>query len=70
MGTETSEPGLLRRLYNLGVFVVVGLVIYIVSMVILMALKGPIVAATSDGTFTMIFGIWVLMTLVLIAAIK
>jgi hypothetical protein len=69
MGTE-SNPGLLRRLYNLASFVVVGMVVYVVSIAILMSLRGPIVAATSDGTFTAIFGAWVLATLAAIGLMK
>ncbi|ADJ16812.1 hypothetical protein [Halalkalicoccus jeotgali] len=69
MSTE-SNPGLLRRLFNLARFVVVGLIIYVVSMAILMGLRGPIIAASSSGTFTAIFGAWVLATLGIIAAIK
>lgn len=64
-----SLPGPLQRAVNFGIAVVVGLILYIISMVILFASRGAIVAAAGEGAFTAIFGLWVLGTLALIGAL-
>lgn len=62
--------GALQRIANLAVFVVIGLVVYIVSLGVLMMLRPSIIAATSEGTFTVIFGGWVLTTLAAISLLR
>lgn len=67
MASETmSEPGPLARAYRFvrGVtFILVG---YTISIVVLMSLRGPIIASAGEGTWHVIFGAWVLGTLALL----
>jgi hypothetical protein len=65
MSTE-SMPGPLTRAKNFVLKVVFILVGYTISMAVLMALRGPIVASSGEGSFTVIFGAWVIGTLALL----
>ena len=64
MSAET-KPGLLRRLTGWVVYLVVGLVLYALSMAVFFAIRG---AGYLEGTGT--FVLWVLVTLVLIGSLK
>lgn len=67
--TMASLPNPLQRLVNFGIAVIIGAVMYLISMIILFASRGAIVAATSEGTFNAIFGLWMLATLAIIGAL-
>ena len=67
MGTENmSEPGPLARVYRFIRGVVFILVGYTISIIILMSLRGSIIASAGEGTWHVIFGAWVLGTLALL----
>lgn len=64
MGTENmSESGPLARAYRFVRGVSLILVGYTISIVVLMALRGTVLAGLPDGTWYPFFGVWVLVTL-------
>lgn len=65
MGTETTA-GPLTRAYRFVRGVVFILVGYTLSIAVLMSLRGTVLASASEGTWHLIFGVWVLGTLALL----
>lgn len=61
-----SIPGPIQWAINMALYIVLGGLAYILSMIVLFALRGPIVAASGEGTFVIIFGAWVVLSFYLI----
>lgn len=66
MTDSDSSAGPLGRILQFGRSVIIGCVIYAVSMIVLFALQGVIISLTSSAAFTSIFAVWMLGTLALI----